>query len=88
MHQLDRETKSFLHKALADVDAALKNYKEEDKKGATAKERAPSPRRKNYSASASAERSQRARNERNRRARPRPTPRGTRSANLVTSRKV
>ena len=36
MHQLDKETKSFLHKALADVDASLKNYKEvEDTKGAT-----------------------------------------------------
>ena len=38
MHQLDKETKSFLHKALADVDAALKNYAAvEDTKGATGK---------------------------------------------------
>ena len=38
-HQLDRETKSFLHKALADVDAALKNYPVDDKKPPTAKEK-------------------------------------------------
>ena len=37
MNQLDKETKSFLHKALADVDAALKNYPVEDKKGPTAR---------------------------------------------------
>ncbi len=47
MHQLDKETKSFLHKALADVDASLKNYKEvEDKKGATGKKGAISAKEK------------------------------------------
>ena len=47
MHQLDKETKSFLHKALADVDAALKNYKEvEDTKGATGKKGAISAKEK------------------------------------------
>ena len=39
MNQLDKETKSFLHKALADVDAALKNYPVDDKKPPTAKEK-------------------------------------------------
>jgi hypothetical protein len=39
MHQLDKETKSFLHKALADVDSALKNYPVDDKKPPTAKEK-------------------------------------------------
>ena len=39
MNQLDRETKSFLHKALADVDSALKNYPVDDKKPPTAKEK-------------------------------------------------
>ena len=47
MHQLDKETKSFLHKALADVDASLKNYKEvEDTKGATGKKGAISAKEK------------------------------------------
>jgi hypothetical protein len=47
MHQLDKETKSFLHKALADVDAALKNYAAvEDTKGATGKKGAVSAKEK------------------------------------------
>ena len=47
MHQLDRETKSFLHKALADVDSALKNYAAvEDTKGATGKKGAISAKEK------------------------------------------
>ena len=47
MHQLDKETKSFLHKALADVDSALKNYAAvEDAKGATGKKGAVSAKEK------------------------------------------